>query len=371
MLGLSFQLANTELNLELVQVLFRHGDRTPRKREVLSMGQHDITVYEPWGLAQLTNEGKMREYRIGTMLRERYDEFLGSIYHPTDVYAYSSDHDRTKMSLQLVLAGLYHPAPTQTWNKNLSWMPIPTYYMPEKVDDLLKPDLSPLYINAVNEVRNTEDILQKIIPYRDLLKLLSKETGLNITTSNLAYEIYNQLAAKKAMNHSLPKWCTDEIYKQLQEIVNIEYEVRSYTPFLKRLNGGTIIKRFLDNIKINEKRDRPRKIYLYSGHEVNIAAVVKALNLTEPELPPYGCAIIFEKLKDPNGRTFIRMLFWNGITEELKAYKIHGCDEICPIEKYLDIVKDLLPSEEEVYHKWDLLSKEELRQLYEEIPNFN
>ena len=65
------------------------------------------------------------------------------------------------------------------------------------------------------------------------------------------------------------------------------------------------------------------------------------------------------------------MLFWNGITEELKAYKIHGCDEICPIEKYLDIVKDLLPSDEEVYHKWDLLSKEELRRLYEEIPNFN
>lgn len=48
----------------------------------------------------------------------------------------------------------------------------------------------------MNEVRNTEDILQKILPYRDVLKLLSEKSGLNITTSNLAYEIYNQLAAR-------------------------------------------------------------------------------------------------------------------------------------------------------------------------------
>lgn len=86
----------------------------------------------------------MREYRIGTMLKERYGKFLGDIYRPSDVYAYSTDHDRTKMSLQLVLAGLYHPNPLQTWNQNLSWMPIPIYYMPEKIDNMLKPDLSPL-----------------------------------------------------------------------------------------------------------------------------------------------------------------------------------------------------------------------------------
>lgn len=78
------------------------------------------------------------------MLRDRYDKLLGDIYHPSDVYAFSSDHDRTKMSLQLVLAGLYKPGPSQTWNQDLPWMPIPTHYMPEKVDDLMKPDFSPL-----------------------------------------------------------------------------------------------------------------------------------------------------------------------------------------------------------------------------------
>ncbi|XP_012170162.1 venom acid phosphatase Acph-1 isoform X1 [Bombus terrestris] len=371
LVGLLCQVTDGEFSLELVQVLFRHGDRTPREKEISPVDYHNISIYEPWGLAQLTNEGKMREYRIGTMLKERYGKFLGDIYRPSDVYAYSTDHDRTKMSLQLVLAGLYHPNPLQTWNQNLSWMPIPIYYMPEKIDNMLKPDLSPLYMKAVNEVRNTEEILRKLQSYKDLFKLLNEKTGLNITTTHMAYEVYNQFVAQETMNHLLPEWYTDEVSKKLQDIVKIEYEIRSYTPLLKRLNGGVIIKRFIDNIRINEKRDRPRKIYLYSGHEVNIAAVVRALNLTEPEIPPYGSAIIFEKLKDLNNKVYVRMLFWNGVTDKLKVYKIPGCEEICPIEEYLNIVNDLLPSDEEVNHKWDYLSKEELQQLYVETLNVN
>lgn len=65
------------------------------------------------------------------------------------------------------------------------------------------------------------------------------------------------------------------------------------------------------------------------------------------------------------------MLFWNGVTDKLKVYKIPGCEEICPIEEYLNIVNDLLPSDEEVNHKWDYLSKEELQQLYVETLNVN
>lgn len=65
------------------------------------------------------------------------------------------------------------------------------------------------------------------------------------------------------------------------------------------------------------------------------------------------------------------MLYWSGTTEELKVYKIPGQEEICPMEKYLDIVKDVLPTDEEAQHKWDHLSKEDLRQLYEERLNLN
>lgn len=74
------------------------------------------------------------------MLRQRYNHFLESIYHPRDIYAVSSDTDRTKMSLQLMLAGLYPPDTIQMWNPDLPWLAIPTHYMPKRVDMLLKPE---------------------------------------------------------------------------------------------------------------------------------------------------------------------------------------------------------------------------------------
>lgn len=89
-------------------------------------------------LILIFQQGKLTEYRIGTMLKQRYHEFLGTIYYPRDIYAVSSDTDRTKMSLQLMLAGLYSPDNSQVWNPNLRWLAIPTHYAPEKVDMLFK-----------------------------------------------------------------------------------------------------------------------------------------------------------------------------------------------------------------------------------------
>lgn len=68
------------------------------------------------------------------MLRQKYIDFLGDVYLYEDVAARSSDLPRTKMSLQLVLAGLYPPAEIQRWSTDINWQPIPTKYVPEKLD---------------------------------------------------------------------------------------------------------------------------------------------------------------------------------------------------------------------------------------------
>ena len=81
------------------------------------------------------------------MLRQRYNDFLGSTYHPTDIYAVSTDTDRTKTSLTLMLAGLYPPDTTQTWNPDLRWLPIPTHYAPKKVDIVLKSEKCPMLVS--------------------------------------------------------------------------------------------------------------------------------------------------------------------------------------------------------------------------------
>lgn len=84
-------------------------------------------------------QGKMREYKIGTMLRKRYDQYLGPDYWPAKIYARSTEVPRTQMSLQLVLAGLFPPSEKQTWNPHLPWIPTWTVFVPYKIDTLLFP----------------------------------------------------------------------------------------------------------------------------------------------------------------------------------------------------------------------------------------
>lgn len=79
----------------------------------------------------------MREYKIGQMLREEYDSFFGPDYRPSLIHGQSTSLKRTKMSLQLVLAGLFPPSQKLTWNPYLPWSPVDLVYLPWQADYLL------------------------------------------------------------------------------------------------------------------------------------------------------------------------------------------------------------------------------------------
>ncbi|XP_029673224.1 venom acid phosphatase Acph-1-like isoform X3 [Formica exsecta] len=366
LLNLFVSLEQPVLHLELVQVVMRHGERTPLHKETYPKDPYNESTYEPWGIGQLTNQGKLTEYRIGTMLRQRYNHFLESIYHPRDIYAVSSDTDRTKMSLQLMLAGLYPPDTIQMWNPDLPWLAIPTHYVPKRVDMLLKPEGCSIYQTALTEVKKMKEVRDKIAVYKDFFKFLSEKTGLMIEEPLLVYEIHNLLTAQKTMNLTLPEWCTDEVYRKMQDLMVLEYEIRSYTTKLKRLNGGMLIKKFIDNMNAKSEDTIPRKMYVYSGHEVNLAAFARAHNISEPRIPGYGSMFIFEKLRDEENNFYIRIILWTGSTEKLMTIKLAGCDEICPLKIYLELVREIIPLDVEVTCLWDNITREEMLELFAE-----
>lgn len=66
-------------------------------------------------------------FKFGKILREKYDSFLGD-YRFNRVYAYSTDMDRTKVSLQAVLGGLYPPSKTNFCSEDdIKWPLIPIH----------------------------------------------------------------------------------------------------------------------------------------------------------------------------------------------------------------------------------------------------
>lgn len=109
------------------------------------------------------------------------------------------------------------------------------------------------------------------------------------------------------MNIALPEWATENVRNRIEKLVALEYNILSYNTLMKRLNGGFIIKEFLKNL--NKQNKNAPKIYVYSGHELNIAAFAKAHNLIEPKLPAFGSAIIVEKLRNQCGVAYIQVSF--------------------------------------------------------------
>jgi len=51
--------------------------------------------------------------------------------------------------------------------------------------------------------------------------------------------------------------------------------------------------------------------------------------------------------------------------------KLTGCNEICPLETYLQLVRDVIPSDKEMTCLWDDITREELLELFAERLNLN
>lgn len=75
-----------------------------------------------------------QEFYLGKVLRKRYDKFLGHIYTPEVLEARTTSYNRTKASLELLLAGLWPPQGSQIWSCDLPWQPIPYNYVDKKHD---------------------------------------------------------------------------------------------------------------------------------------------------------------------------------------------------------------------------------------------
>ncbi|MCH1927429.1 hypothetical protein L6232_21755, partial [Shewanella sp. C31] len=80
------------------------------------------------------------------------------------------------------------------------------------------------------------------------------------------------------------------------------------TDTLKRLRGGPILKDAITHMK--QKRDgvlKPnRNLWVYSGHDTTVAAVLDAMRVLKPHIPPFAAVIMIELRKNRAGHKFSR-----------------------------------------------------------------
>ena len=147
-LGLQAPLSDGKLHM--VIEFTRHGDRTP----IWTFPTLQQTVSEWWqGWGQLTPTGIKQHFELGQRLRAKYGPdgagLLSSSYKRNEVWVRSTDIDRTLMSAQAQMAGLFPPGtaqqtssltyPTAENGLPYGWQAVPIHTVPVEDDLLLVP----------------------------------------------------------------------------------------------------------------------------------------------------------------------------------------------------------------------------------------
>ncbi|CRK95747.1 CLUMA_CG009204, isoform A [Clunio marinus] len=344
----SFSKRDENLELKLVHVLFRHGSRTPA--DTYPNDPHVNETFDPFGWGQLTNVGKQQMFNLGTFLRNRYDRFLDRLLKLDDVHAQSTDVSRTKMSLLLVLAGLYPPQKTSLeWNKNLNWQPIPFSYEELNKDSLLLVRTPcARYAEEMERILHYEvrDEIDQITP---LMNELSNITGWEIKTPDDVQSLYSTLKAEKEFGLKLPQWTENFFPQKLQYVTDRSYVLNAFNSELKRLKGGVFVKKAIQDWNEKALNKLKEKIFIYAGHDATVTNILSAFNVWDEQFPDYGITAILELSQHKETKEFGVEIFLRNSTDcEPYQLTIPGCGNFCSLKNLQTLLESNIPQDHDL-----------------------
>ncbi|XP_076680942.1 prostatic acid phosphatase isoform X3 [Andrena cerasifolii] len=332
--------------LRLVTVIMRHGERAPQ--DTYPNDPYLNNTMEPYGWGQLTNEGRRSQYNQGRFLRDRYDEFLGSIYSPDIFYLQCTAVDRTKMSALLEAAALWKPNEKQSFKSDLPWQPVTLYYQPRSEDTLMLIwDTCPRYTKLRQTIMSSPDVQTVQNDNRQLYEELTNLTGMAVSKPDDVSSLYGTLTAEQQMNLTLPEWTKDYYPEKLVPLTLYDFQLNVYNDALKRLKGGPFLKKIATDMlakRDNTLEPEARKMFMYIGHDSTVVTLLDVMHIWNNQMPHYNIMTMIELHEDRDGWN-VQVFLRNTTYREPYSLTIPGCTTVCPLEKFVQILKPMIPDD--------------------------
>lgn len=318
--------------------LIRHGART---------ASGDLpTAPHTWqeGKGQLTALGMQQEYQLGRQLQQRYmvaHHLLPPFYQANSMYIRSTDYDRTIMSAQSLLMGLYAPGSgpiLADGNEALPYkiQPIPIHTIPTAQDealliDLFAPEIEPLIARYVY----TDSTWQhKLLELSAHYAHWSQLTGLTVENFIDVLQLADIVQAYVAHDIPLPEGLS---ITEANRIIAAGSWLQAAL-FKPEIIGDTVGKAALHKIvaylKRATKANSPIKFVLISAHDVTTLAVMSALHVPLGATPTYASDLNFALYKSSTGNYLVKISYNN---QPLVIPACAGTE--CRLEQLIDITK--------------------------------
>ncbi|BFY98826.1 hypothetical protein BsWGS_01865 [Bradybaena similaris] len=331
-------------SLQQVNVLYRHGDRSPVFVYPTDINQPAVTW--PDGLGWLTNIGKNQQYELGQYLKSRYDGFLNtSHYNHEEIQVQSSGVERCLMSAYCNLAGLFPPQDDQVWNKNIPWQPIPVQTRPIKEDNKLAEGSScPRYEQLLLEVLNSTAIRKEEQDNKAFYNMVAEKTGVKQESISDIWQVIDTLVCERAHNLTWNDWVTPDVWNKLDSLRSLSFDIFFALPEMIKLKGGPLLNEIISNMQASNLSDTtiPR-FYMYSAHDTTVASLLSAMKVFDSQSPIYTALVIVE-LHSVNNTTEVRVLYKNDTDREPYELAVPDCGSPCTLEKFKEVTAVNIPS---------------------------
>lgn len=132
----------------------------------------------------------------------------------------------------------------------------------------------------------------------ELFRMLTKNTGKNITSVLDVEFLYNTLKIEQDNGLELPDWAEHIFPDKMLPLAIRSLALFTETPFMKRVRCGPLITEIIDNMqrKWNGLLNPNRSIFIYSAHDITLVNVMRALGIIDDtaDKPDYASALVFE-----------------------------------------------------------------------------
>ncbi|KAI9530307.1 hypothetical protein NQZ68_004324 [Dissostichus eleginoides] len=357
---------SSSYELKLVQVLFRHGARTPLKSipdvmeaqwvpTLLEPPAHTQINYEVTDLnggprppapvedsyrknilnggsfpGQLTTVGMQQLYELGKRLRTRYVEessFLSSTFNPAEVYVRSTNIVRTIESAKCLVAGLFQ-------QKEKEIVPI---FTTASESEILYPNyhgcklLKILASHRWAESSTLPDIATDLQSIQSALGIAAHQHIDFIL-------IRDDMVARET--HGLPCPSVLDTWRTKVEQRAVDMICHVYEPSKRenlQLCVGPLMHKMLTNIegKLQGTSSEPkRKLFLYSAHDTTLIPCLMALGIFDMKWPPYAADITVELHQHrQTNKPFVKVSYID------QDQLIPGCSGVyCPLDEFKKVL---------------------------------
>lgn len=317
--------------------LIRHGARTATS---------DLpNAPQPWteGKGQLTALGMRQEYQLGLKLNQRYtvdNQLLSPNYQANTIYIRSTDYDRTIMSAQAVLMGLYPlgtgpSLPDSTPALPYSFQPVPVHTVPAAQDSAL---LINLHTSEVSDLLNTyiysrTDWKAKSAELSPHYNRWSQLTGVTIDDMFDVLSVGDTIHTYVAHNLPLPSGLSNEEATEIIEAADWIHATLFKPQEIGDVVGKAALQKITDYIQLAVDHKSTTKFVLLSAHDVTLLGVMSALHAPLNSSPDYASDLNFSVYQSESDNYYVK------VTLNDKPVSIPGCnDNICQLNQLMSKV---------------------------------